>query len=126
MSGGHWNYKSDHLAWDIFGFGFSPDYGDKGFMQSKAAACLNPLEDHEMSEMLWDMLCILHSYDWYASGDTGEETCREDVQRFKDKWLGKTKVKDRIKRVADIELERVRKELYRTFGIRATKEDDHG
>ena len=88
MSGGCWGYSSDHVAEDIY----SPllvDYGEDGFRQSKQAAALNPLEDREISEIVWDVLCLLHSYDWYVSGDTGEEQYRADVKTFKEKWLGK-------------------------------------
>ena len=120
MSGGHWDYQNDTLSSEIFGWNMGVDYGEIGFSQSKKAAKINPLEDHEISEMLWDMLCILHSYDWYASGDTCEETYRADVERFKKKWLGKT-TKARVQKVVDIELERAREEVYRTFGLEGDK-----
>lgn len=116
MSGGHWNYQNDTMANEIFGFGMSPDYGDDGFAQSKHAARINPMEDKEISEMLWDMFCLMHSYDWYASADTCEETYRKDVERFKKKWLGKPN-KARVQKVVDQELERVREDVYRTFGL---------
>ena len=116
MSGGHWNYKNDELAYEIFDWRLRPDYGEDGFSQSRLAATINPLEDAEMSEMLWDMLCVLHSYDWYACSDTCEETYREDVRRFKDKWLGKP-TKARVQRIADQELERVKEVLYKAFGL---------
>lgn len=117
MSGGHWGYKNDYIAHELFGWGFSPDYGDEGFAQSKDAARVNPLEDLELSEMLWDLLCVLHSYDWYASGDTCEETYRKDVKRFKTKWLGRTR-DDRIKAACDRLLDAAKDELYRTFGVK--------
>ena len=119
MSGGHWEYKNDSLAHEIFGWGMDPDYGEDGFSQSRLAATINPLEDAEMSEMLWDMLCVLHSYDWYACSDTCEETYRRDVKRFKEKWLGKP-TKARVQRIADHELERVKEVLYKTFGLEAS------
>lgn len=118
MSGGHWNYSNDTLANEIFGWGMSPDCGDDGFSQSKHAARINPMEDQEISEMLWDMFCLMHSYDWYRSADTCEETYRKDVERFKKKWLGKP-IKARVQKVVSQELERVREEVYRTFGMEA-------
>lgn len=87
MSGGHWGYCNDTVAGDIFGWGMSPNYGDRGFSQSKIARKIDPLEDKQLSEMLWDMFCLLHSYDWYVCADTGEDTYRRDVKYFKDKWL---------------------------------------
>lgn len=116
MSGGHWEYRNDYLADDIFGWSISPDYGEDGFKKARKARSINPLEDKQLSEMLWDMLCLLHSYDWYASGDTCEETYRKDVAYFKKKWL-KASAEEQTRREIDETIEEARKELYRTFGI---------
>jgi hypothetical protein len=121
MSGGHWEYKNDYLSHEIFGWGLYPDYGEDGFEQSAIARKKNPLEDKLMSEMLWDMLCVLHSYDWYASGDTCEETYRKDVARFKKKWL-KFSEGELVRREIDAELEETRKELYRSLGVSVEEE----
>lgn len=114
MSGGHFNYQNDHVCCEIFGWGVNPDYGKEGFEQSKIARRLNPLEDIVMSELVFDVFCVLHSFDWYKSGDTCEETYRKDVQRFKDKWL-KLLPQERIKEIVDDELEAVRERLYSAF-----------
>lgn len=61
----------------------------------------DPLEDKELSELVFDVFCLLHSYDWYNSADTGEDTYRADVKVFKDKWLkrpGQQRIKDEIKK----------------------------
>ena len=87
MSGGHFDYSNDRCCKEIFGWSFTPDYGDRGISQSEAARKLDPLEDKVISELVWDVFCLLHSFDWYASGDTSEEQYRHDVQRFKKKWL---------------------------------------
>lgn len=116
MSGGHWNFQNDSLATDIFPWYFLPNYGEKGFKQAMAARKINPLEDKMMSEMLWDMFCILHSYDWYVSGDTCEETYRKDVAYFKKKWLMVTD-KELAKREIDEALEECRQELYQSMGV---------
>lgn len=104
MSGGVWNYANDTLAGDIFGWGLDVDYGlnreeHKIFaMQARKA---DPLEDKELSELVFDVFCLLHSYDWYTSADTGEATYRADVKAFKDKWLkrsGQQRIKDEIEK----------------------------
>lgn len=87
MSGGRFDYRNDDACSEIFHGKLYPAYGDDGFKHSKEARRINPLEDRELSEMVFDMFCVLHSYDWYASGDTGEEQYRADVKRFKDKWM---------------------------------------
>ena len=124
MSGGYWSYRNDYLADEVFGYLY-PDYGERGFSQSKQASRLNPMEDQEISEMLWDMFCLMHSFDWYRSGDCSEKTYRADVERFKRKWLGKPN-KVRVQRVADRELERVKEEIYRTFGLGVDEEIHDG
>ena len=116
MSGGHWNYQNDTLAHDIFGWNFSPDYGERGFKQAPLARRENPLEDKLLSELAWDLFCVLHSYDWYASGDTCEETYREDVLRFKKKWLKRGEA-EFTRREIDVALEETRMELYKSLGV---------
>ena len=117
MSGGHWMYQNDTVAQEIFGWNMSPDYGERGFKQAALARKSNPLEDKQLSELAWDLFCILHSYDWYASGDTGEETYREDVERFKRKWLRRSDG-ELARREIDVALEETRMELYETLGVK--------
>ena len=117
MSGGYWNYTNDYLANDMFWN--TPNYGEKGFSMSADARRKNPFEDKQISELIWDVFCLMHSYDWYVSGDNREEHYREDVVYFKNKWLGKTKV-ELAKREIDASLLEAKQELYKTFGI----EDD--
>ena len=117
MSGGHWDYRNDELSREVFGWGMYPDYGEAGFEQSFLARKKDPLEDKLMSEMLWDMLCVLHSYDWYICGDNCEETYREDVKRFKKKWLKRGEA-ELTRREIDVALEETRMELYKALGVK--------
>lgn len=117
MSGGRFNYSNDRACRDIFGWHIDCDYGESGFSQSKLARRIDPLEDKVMSELVFDVFCVLHSYDWCACGDTCEDTYRADVQRFKDKWLKDMRGK-RAKEIVDDELEEVRKKLYLAFGVK--------
>lgn len=119
MSGGRFNYSNDSACSDIFGWDINCNYGERGFSQSNKARRLDPLEDKVMSELVFDVFCVLHSYDWYASGDTGEETYRADVKRFKEKWL-KPMRGERAKEIVDDELNAIREELYRAFGVEDT------
>ena len=116
MSGGHFDYRNDNLCHDIYGWGVSANYGAKGFEQSKIARRINPFEDLVISEIIFDVFCLLHSYDWYQSGDTCKETYRADVERFKKKWLN-TLPQSYIQEVVDGEVTRLRDEIYKTFGI---------
>lgn len=90
MSGGRWNYMQSTLANEVFDWRLSVDYGDDGRAQSKYARKLNPMGDHDISELVWDVFCLLQSRDWCLSGDTCEETYLKDVKAFKEKWLQRT------------------------------------
>ena len=122
MSGGHFNYTNDRVCDEIFGWTVRADYGDEGFAQSKIARKLNPLEDLVISEIVFDVFCLLHSYDWYASGDTCEETYREDVKRFKEKWL-KSLSKLHMREIVNEETSRLRDELFKAFNIEKEEND---
>ena len=114
MSGRRFDYSNDRLCHDIFGWEVSADYGECGFKQSKIARRLDPLDDILLSELVFDVFCVLHSYDWWKSGDTCEDDYREDVQRFKDKWL-KQLPEERVKEIIDDELNVTRWRLYNAF-----------
>lgn len=119
MSGGHFNYSNDRCCDEIFDYLVSANYGlaeDVMKFQSNKARRLNPLGDHLISELVFDVFCLLHSYDWYVCSDTCKKTYLEDVQYFKDKWL-KPLSGDRAKEIVDEEIDNLRSELYRTFGI---------
>ena len=124
MSGGHWDYRNDNLARDIFGWHLNLDYGEQGFAERRKAMRLNPLEDKEISGLVWDVFCLLHSYDWYASGDTSEETYRQDVEFFKNRWL-KPSRKNVLRGVVEDCCEDLKEELFRMIG-EGTDKDETG
>lgn len=90
MSGGFWNYRNGDLASEIFGWHMNCHYGKEGFNQASIARRNNPLGDREISELTWDLLCLLHSYDYYNSGDIGKDTYEKDLKYFKKKWFNRT------------------------------------
>lgn len=116
MSGGRFDYSNDYLCDAIFGYAVSPDYGAEGFSQSKKAAKINPFEDRIVSEFVFDTFCLIHSFDWYRSGDTDEETYKKDVKYFKDKWFKKHDC-ELSKRIVDDAVDDLKKELYEVLGI---------
>lgn len=88
MSGGYFNYSNDNAAREIFGYGITINYGLEELKdESIQAANDNPLEDHEISELVYDVFCLLHSFDWYKESDTSYETYQKDIAFFKNKWL---------------------------------------
>lgn len=100
MSGGRFEYTDSRLKTEIFGWSDTPH---------------NVFEDREISELVWDVLELIHEYDWYASGDTGEEDYLKAKEAFKKKWFGDRDV--RIQRIIDDALKECKDELYKTFGF---------
>lgn len=121
MSGGHWNYQNDQLCNDIYDYNVSPTYGEHD-EESRKARRLNPMEDRVISELVYDVFCLLHSYDWYASGDTCQLTYLADVQAFKEKWL-KLMSKERAKAIVDDEIEALKAELYQALLINKSRSE---
>lgn len=103
--GGTFNYIDSQLKNELFGWSYDNDNWSGR----------NVFEDREISEIVFDVLSLIHEYDWYNSGDTGEEKYLEAKKNFKDKWLNKPKV--RVQHVIDTAVEEMRQELYKTYGI---------
>ena len=100
MSGGRFNYFNDNLKCEIFGWADKPS---------------NVFEDREISELVWDVLNLIHEYDWYASADTDKETYLKAKAEFKKKWFSNRGV--RVRRIVDEALKQCKEELYETFGL---------
>lgn len=107
MSRGLWDYKDQNLQQEIFGWPTTT---------TEQAMKKNPLQDKELSGILFDLFKVMYSYDGYACGDTSESDYRETANAFKDKWL-KKEASDRIRYVVDTSLKDLREELLLTFGV---------
>lgn len=108
MSGGRWQYRDSSLKDDIFGWTDKP---------------CNVFEDTEISELVWDVFELLHDWDWYASGDTGEDTWLKQKNAFKHKYFG-TPRKERLKKIIDQKAEEFKIEMYKTIGIKLEDDED--
>jgi|GEM_PF-734773 hypothetical protein len=119
MSGGCWNYMNDSAASEILGYHIYVGYGldsDKHEKNYKQVIRDNPLGDPEISALVYDVFCLLHSYDWAESGDTDMDAYQKDVEIFKSQWFKKAR-KDRIKEMIDISTEKLKEDLYKAFGF---------
>ena len=101
ISGGRFDYIDSRCKEEIFGY-----WTDKP---------RNVFEDKEISELIWDVFDLIHDYDWYASGDTGEETYLRAKAAFKRKWLKHDE--KRVQMIIDNAIDEVRQELYKTYGV---------
>ena len=101
MSGGHFGYLEGSLQNEMFGW---------------TGTWHNVMEDREISELVWDVLNLIHDYDWYRSGDTSEETYLKAKDKFKKKWFGGNRGV-RVRKIVDDALAEAKAELYKTFGL---------
>ena len=107
MSGGRFDYTDSRCKNEIFG------WDDE---------CRNVFEDREISELIFDVFDLIHDYDWYASGDTCEETYLNAKTKFKQKWLKHDD--SRVQMIIDTAINDVRQELYKTYGIKESEGSD--
>lgn len=105
MSGGYFNYRDATLREEIYGW---------------SDTWHNVFEDREISELVWDILNLIHDYDYYVSGDTAKDTYLKAKADFKNKWFNNRDVV--VKRVVDTAIEEVKAELYETYGIKGDEE----
>ncbi|MBQ5825147.1 MAG: hypothetical protein IIW48_10135 [Clostridia bacterium] len=98
MSGGHFDYKDMSLKSEMFGWSDVPR---------------NVLEDRELSELTFDLLDVIHAYDWYISGDTCKETYFKAKDKFKKKWLSNRGIN--VRRIIDEAVNELKVELYESF-----------
>ena len=107
MSGGRFDYIDSRCKDEIFGWSEKPT---------------NVFEDREISELIWDVFDLIHSYDWYASGDTSEGMWLTTKDAFKKKWLKRDD--ERVKMVIDNAIDEAREELYKTYGVKEGASDE--
>lgn len=100
MSGGRFDYKDSSLKNEIYGWTDKPS---------------NVFEDREISELVWDVLDLIHDFDWYISGDTCKETYLKSKSDFKKKWFSNRGV--RVREIVDDAINQCKNELYETFGF---------
>lgn len=101
MSGGHFCCADSRLKSELFGFVDSP---------------IDVFDDMEISGLVWDLLELIHVYDWYLSVDTGREDYLKAKAEFKEEWLGDRS--ERMKRIVDDAIQQTKNELYETFGVK--------
>jgi len=73
------------------------------------------MEDAELDDLMKDIVTLTHDLEWYLSNDTGEETYRASVNRFKNKWF-KSDRETRLKSYIDERIEKTRQDLLKMVG----------
>ena len=118
MSGGHFDYKNDQACEELFDYEVSPDYGmgDHAYMSRVfEVRKKNPVEHALVSELVYDVFCLLHSLDWYKSGDNSRDKYEQDLRFFIKKWI--TGADALTKSNIDATVMILKANLYQTFGL---------
>lgn len=103
MSGGLYNYLDSSLMNEIFGY------------EDIHKHVPNVFEDREISELTYDLLSLIHEYDWYKCGDTDKDKYLNAKSKFKKKWFSNRGV--RVRKIVDDAIQELREELYETYGL---------
>ena len=74
------------------------------------------MHDAELDDLMKDIAELAHDVEWYDSGDYGDETYREQVEKFKTKWFKQSRT-DRLKWYVDKAIDDVRSEMYELLGV---------
>lgn len=91
MSGGSHNYIASTINGALFEDLIGTHYKNVcDAKNNRIARNLNPMHDRELSELMADVMCLLHGLEWFDSCDIGEETYKECVNKFKVKWMHRT------------------------------------
>lgn len=128
MSGGRWNYNQSSLGYEMFPYsdityGLGEDNQYYHYTTNlKKARLSNPMHDKQISELVFDVLCLVQSADWYFSGDTGADQYEKDLKYFKKKWLKQTETALN-KREIDQSISELRHDLYQTFGLEPLEDE---
>lgn len=69
--------------------------------------------DSQLNEMMKDLVKVLHDLEWWQSCDTGEDTYRMEVTKFKKKWFKQTKID--VQKQIESEFERTKDKLLKEF-----------
>lgn len=109
MSGGTFNYLDSSLKSELFGW------------TDDLTRIPNVLEDREISELTYDLLTLLHEYDWYKSGDTEKDRYLDSKAEFKKKWLSNRGV--RVRHIIDGAIQELKEELYETYGLKILRKN---
>ena len=88
MSGGSHDYIAYRINSELFEDRIETHYTNVcDAKNARIARNLNPMHDRELSELMADVMCLLHALEWYDSCDIGEESYKKYVNKFNEKWM---------------------------------------
>lgn len=81
------------------------------------------MNDPEVSGLVFDVFCLLHSFDWAVSGDTDIEDYQRAVAAFKKRWLKKARA-EQIRAIIDVCTDNLKEDLCKAFGCEPPKHSE--
>lgn len=73
------------------------------------------MHDAELDDLMKDIADLARDLEWFDSGDIGEDSYKESVVKFKQKWF-KSSREERLKGYIDKSVDDLRKKLYKLIG----------
>lgn len=73
----------------------------------------NDLGDHELNELVKDLVTLFHDREWYLSGDTCEGNWNKSRDAFKKKWFTEDGHNEVIIKI----MNDIQRDVYNSFGI---------
>ena len=84
---GTWSHLADDIAYELFGGSTYPSHSYLSTNMLSQIVDSDPMGDHEVSEMVFDVLCLLNAKDYHDAGDIGDSTYSNELSCFRAKWL---------------------------------------
>lgn len=91
--------------------------GSMDYLCYRVEEQVSKMGDRELSELIRDVAELLHDREWYLSGDYGEDTWEESVQKFKRKWFERSR-KDRLKALIEQIFDEAKRECMNMIGVK--------
>lgn len=75
------------------------------------------MHDKELDDLMKDIAKLAHDLEWYDSSDYGENDYKKSVEKFKNKWFGKSR-NERLKEYIDESINELKEQLYTMIGVK--------
>lgn len=97
--------------------------GSMNYLCYRVEEAADAMGDRELTELVKDIAELLHDREWYISGDYGEDTWEESVQKFKRKWFEQPR-KDRLKALIEQTFNEAKRECMSMIGAQTSRPSD--
>lgn len=75
------------------------------------------MHDKELNDLMKDIAKLAHDLEWFDSSDYGENDYKKSVEKFKNKWFGKSR-NERLKEYIDESVNKLKEQLYTMIGVK--------